>query len=81
MLVNLGVTMEQSGMMLNAVSYYREAVASCPSHSRAHKLLGSCLLGLGELRSAKTALCRAVELSPHFADAYCDLGSTLQVCG
>jgi tetratricopeptide (TPR) repeat protein len=76
--VNLGVTMEQCGLLVTAASYYREAVVVCEENARAIKLLGSCLLGLGDTRDAVVLLKRAVQVNPRFADAYCDLGSALQ---
>eukprot|EP00976_Prorocentrum_cordatum_P107619 1194674-Prorocentrum_minimum.AAC.13 len=73
--------MERSGMLLNASRYYWEAVAIQPDHARSVKLLGSCLLGLGELKAARAALRRASLLQPFFPDAHCDLGTVLQELG
>ncbi|KAH0455522.1 hypothetical protein IEQ34_015554 [Dendrobium chrysotoxum] len=79
--VNLGISLEAEGMLLGACEHYREAAILCPSHFRALKLLGSALLGVGEVKAAVKALEEAVFLNPHYADAYCDLGSALHAMG
>lgn len=79
--VNLGISLEGEGMVLNACEHYREAAILCPTHFRALKLLGSALFGMGEYRAAEKALEEAVFLRPDYADAHCDLGSSLHALG
>ncbi|KAJ3693413.1 hypothetical protein LUZ60_008893 [Juncus effusus] len=79
--VNLGISFESEGMILNACEHYREAAILNPSHFRALKLLGSALFGVGEYRAAEKALEEAIYLRPDYADAHCDLGSTLHAMG
>jgi tetratricopeptide (TPR) repeat protein len=79
--VNLGIAMEAEGMVLGACEHYREAAILSPSHSRALKLLGSALFGVGEYRAAEKALEEAIFLKPDYADAHCDLGSALHAVG
>ncbi|KAJ7209968.1 hypothetical protein O6H91_Y479700 [Diphasiastrum complanatum] len=75
--INLGVTMEADGMLLCACDHYRHAAALNPAHSRALKLLGSALLGVGDYDAAVKALTDAITMKPDYADAHCDLGSAL----
>ncbi|KAF9602146.1 hypothetical protein IFM89_025313 [Coptis chinensis] len=79
--VNLGISLEGEGMALSACEHYREAVALCPTHFRAMKLLGSALFGVGEYKAAEKALEEAIFLKSDYADAHCDLGSTLHAIG
>lgn len=79
--VNLGISLEGEGMVLNACEHYREAAILCPTHFRSLKLLGSALFGVGEYRAAEKALEEAVFLRPDYADAHCDLGSSLHAVG
>lgn len=79
--VNLGISLEGEGMVMNACEHYREAAILCPTHFRALKLLGSALFGVGEYRAAEKALEEAVFLRPDYADAHCDLGSALHAMG
>ncbi|XP_068660710.1 uncharacterized TPR repeat-containing protein At1g05150-like [Aristolochia californica] len=79
--VNLGITLEGEGLLLNASEHYREAAILCPTHYRALKLLGSALFGVGEYGPAETALEEAILLNPDYADAHCDFGSVLHAIG
>ncbi|KAJ0972027.1 hypothetical protein J5N97_019986 [Dioscorea zingiberensis] len=79
--VNLGISMEGDGLLINAAEHYREAAILCPTHYRALKHLGSALFGVGDYGSAEKALEAAVSLNPNFADAHCDLGSVLHALG
>ncbi|KAG0488032.1 hypothetical protein HPP92_006843 [Vanilla planifolia] len=72
--VNLGIVMESEGLVINACEHYREAAILFPSHYRALKLLGSALLGVGELEQAQKALEEAILLKPDYPEALCDLG-------
>ena len=53
---------------------YAKAALLAPNHPRIHKLLGSARLALGNASGAATALERALEINPDFADAWADLG-------
>ncbi|MCO5600435.1 hypothetical protein L7F22_054548 [Adiantum nelumboides] len=79
--VNLGITLEGQGMLLSAAEHYKEAAKLSPKSHRACKLLGSALYGVGDFRAAENALREAIVLKPDFADAHCDLGSTLHALG
>ncbi|MCO5567212.1 hypothetical protein L7F22_020901 [Adiantum nelumboides] len=79
--VNLGITLEGQGMLLSAAKHYKEAAKLSPKNHRACKLLGSALYGVGDFRAAENALREAIVLKPDFADAHCDLGSTLHALG
>lgn len=79
--VNLGIALEGDGMLLSACEHYKKATTLSPRHYRALKLLGSALYGLGEYREAERALTEAISLKLDFADAHCDLGSTIHAIG
>lgn len=79
LLVNLGVSHETQGNLELAIRCYREATKNKPDYARAHKLLGSCLIETQNYEVAISALEKAIQYSPGFADAYCDLGCALQV--
>lgn len=51
-----------------------DAVRLNPKHFRALKLLGSAMYARGDLQAACTALESALQLTPAYADAHCDLG-------
>ncbi|KAF5950633.1 hypothetical protein HYC85_012626 [Camellia sinensis] len=79
--VNLGISLEGEGMVISACEHYREAAILCPTHFRALKLLGSALFGVGEYKAAVKALEEAIYLKDDYADAHCDLASTLHAMG
>lgn len=79
--VNLGIVLEEEGLLMNSCQHYREAAMLNPHHHRAMKLLGSALYGLGEFHAAEEALQNALYLEPDYVDAHCDLGSTLHALG
>jgi Flp pilus assembly protein TadD len=47
-----------------------------PFYPKACKLQGGVLLALGRMAEAEKLLARAVEQSPDYAEAWCDLGTT-----
>ena len=49
----------------------RAALELAPRHPRLHKLLGSALFAMGDLPGAESALRRALNLRPDYADAWC----------
>nr|CAD1837509.1 unnamed protein product [Ananas comosus var. bracteatus] len=74
--VNLGIAMEGEGMIGRLRALPRGG------HPLLHSLPlpqapGQCPLRVGEYRAAEKALEEAVFLRPDYADAHCDLGSTL----
>jgi tetratricopeptide (TPR) repeat protein len=79
--VNMGIVLEAEGLLLNACEQYEKALSFAPKHPRALKLLGSCLYGVGEYRRAEKVLTEAIDASPGFADAHCDLASALHAIG
>eukprot|EP00250_Pteridium_aquilinum_P000217 c10241_g3_i1 orf=1-1827(-) len=79
--VNLGIALEGDGMLLSACEHYKKATTLSPRHYRALKLLGSALYGVGEYKAAERALTEAITIKPDFADAHCDLGSTVHAIG
>ena len=79
--VNMGVTFEYQGYLFAACDCYRSAIAEDPRNFRAHKLLGSAYVGLGEFEAAEASLAVALDISPEFVDAHCDLGVTQKALG
>lgn len=79
--VNLGITLEVQGLLINACEQYREAFLVCPKLSSAAKLLGSALYELGEYEASVEALQLALALKPDYVDAQCDLGLAYYAAG
>ncbi|KAL3514117.1 hypothetical protein ACH5RR_026834 [Cinchona calisaya] len=79
--VNLGIVLENEGMILNACEHYREAVILRPSHFRALKRLGSALVLVGEYSAGVKALKEAIFKQKDYVDAYYDLGLALIAMG
>ncbi|KAH7295466.1 hypothetical protein KP509_27G049500 [Ceratopteris richardii] len=79
--MNFGIALETEGMLFSAAEHYQEAVKLSPQNHKALKLLGSALYGAGDYRLAEKALKEAIAIQPDFADAHCDLGSTLHAIG
>ncbi|CDP01041.1 unnamed protein product [Coffea canephora] len=79
--VNLGLVLENEGMVFNACDHYREAVILCPTHFRALKRLGSALVAVGEYGAGVVALEEAVFLNRAYVDAFYDLASALVAMG
>lgn len=79
--LNLGLVLENEGMVLNACDHYREAVILCPTHFRARKRLGSALIAVGEYRAGIMALEEAVFLKEDYVDAYYDMALALLAVG
>ena len=79
MYVNLGITFESMGLLLNACENYRAACHYEPNANyRARKLFGSAMYALGEYAEAEDALQHALAISRaqrmEYEDAHCDLG-------
>ncbi|KAL6775942.1 hypothetical protein ACKKBG_A19195 [Auxenochlorella protothecoides x Auxenochlorella symbiontica] len=74
--VNLGITLEASGLLMAACEEYEQATALNTNHFRAFKLTGSAKYALGDFDGAKRALKAALRLKRDYADAHCDLGCT-----
>lgn len=61
---NLGIVLQQRGRHTEAAAEFRLAVRQDPAFGPAHLLLGTSLLELGQPRTAKSTLQRAVALLP-----------------
>ena len=74
---NLGVVMEQSGQVDEAIAHYREAVRLKPDYPEAYNNLGNALARLGRWSEATLQYARAVRVRPGFAAAEYDWGTAL----
>lgn len=73
--LNLGVELQHTGRLDEAVASFSRAVALEPAYVSAHYQLGATLLQLGRLPAAQAALETAVRLGPRHADAWLALGN------
>ncbi len=60
-----------------SIAFFRKAIKIAPSYSRAHFLLGTAYMDLGQWEEAESALSKAVELNDKLGLAFLELGSCL----
>jgi predicted O-linked N-acetylglucosamine transferase (SPINDLY family) len=78
---NLGVALQETGRIDEAIGAYRRAIELKPSLAAAYYNLGSALRRKGRFDEAITAFGFAIELDPNHAAAHNNLGGTLQQTG
>ncbi len=66
----LGVCLQNTGKLAEAVSVYREAIALNPQNINLHNNLGSALHSLGHEEQALACYEKAITIDPNCADAY-----------
>jgi len=78
---NLGVALQQTGRMQEAMTQWEQAVRVNPDYAQAHYDLGVALAHAGKIQEALQHFEQAVRISPGFADAHCNLGIALMRLG
>jgi predicted O-linked N-acetylglucosamine transferase (SPINDLY family) len=79
--LNLGVTLQELGSLLEAKANYERAIALNAQLVEAHSNLGVTLQELGQLDKSVSRLKQAIALKPDFADACNNLGNSLRELG
>ena len=74
---NLGLSLFQSGLAIEAIEHYERALELSPEYPEAHNNLGSALTSLGRLDEAIVHFRKAVDLDPTRIGAQTNLGTTL----
>lgn len=72
---NLGVALEESGDINNALLHYKKAITLRPHYAEAHNNMGSALSKIGNIQGAEKHFREAVRLRPDFAKAHNNLGN------
>jgi tetratricopeptide (TPR) repeat protein len=79
--INLGVYYYQQGLIFDAGSEFREALALAPQHAVAHANLGNVLAAQGRPEQAADEYRQAIALDPRFVPARFNLGNVLAALG
>ncbi|MFC1857526.1 tetratricopeptide repeat protein [Thermodesulfobacteriota bacterium] len=74
---NLGVALEEKGMIDKAADHFRAALAIKPDYAEAHNNLGFVLATKGRTIEAISHYSMAIRLNPYFAKAHLNLGNAL----
>jgi tetratricopeptide (TPR) repeat protein len=78
---SLGLCLQKSGRLAEAMEQYDEALQIKPDYAEAHNNLGSDLLHAGRLAEAENQFKQALQINPDLAAAYNNLGYALQQSG
>ena len=78
---NLGLVLQGSGKVSEAIAHYEQALRIKPDDAEAHNNLGLALQGLGKVSEAIAHYKQALRIKPDFADAHNDLGTALAQTG
>jgi len=78
---NLGLVLQDSGRMSEAIEHYEQALRIEPDDAEAHNNLGLVLQGSGRMSEAIEHYEQALRIKPDFADAHNDLGTALAQTG
>jgi predicted TPR repeat methyltransferase/thioredoxin-like negative regulator of GroEL len=78
---NLGVSLQDSGMLKEAKSSYRRAIVLKPDFGEAYGNLGRTLQELGKLEESGTIFGRLILLKPDDYEAHSNLGNVRQELG
>ncbi len=81
LLFNLGVVMENKGLVDEAIASYRACLELDPSHPRAHYNVGRLLHRKGRYAEAEAEHRLAVRLDPDYAMGHVGLGEALRAQG
>lgn len=79
--VLLGTAYCMAGQYNPAVEVLTPLLVNDPSNAHAQSAIGAAWMGLGDIRSAKVALEKAVSLNPELADAHFNLAQVLLTTG
>ena len=74
---NLGIVLQSTGRLGDAIVEYERAIAIDPDHANAHSNLGVLLRAAGRPEEAEAAYRTAIRLRPDHVDAYTNLGILL----
>ena len=78
---HLGIALEQTGKVREAIGHYERALQINPDYAEAHYDLGSTLAQEGMIPEAIEHLERALQIRPDYAEAHYILGVTLGLAG
>ena len=78
---HLGIALEQTGKVREAIGHYEQALQINPDYAEAHYDLGSTLAQAGRTPEAIEHLERALQIRPDYAEAHYILGMTLGLAG
>ena len=78
---NLGLVLQGSGKVSEAIAHYEQALRIEPDDAEAHNNLGLVLQGSGKVSEAIAHYKQALRINPDFADAHNDLGTALAQTG
>jgi len=76
-----GLRHHQSGQLVEAERFYRQALAADPRQADALHLLGVIAHQTGDNQTAAELIGKAIEISPAFASYHSNLGNVLQALG
>jgi tetratricopeptide (TPR) repeat protein len=76
---NLGIVLQSTGRLGDAIVEYERAIAIDPDHANAHSNLGVLLRAAGRPEEAEAAYRTAIRLRPDHVDAYTNLASCSMV--
>lgn len=77
----LGAIRQSQGLLDDAISALKVAVALMPEDSEVHYNLGNCFYDIKQLSEAADSYRNAIKLKPAFTQAHYNLGSTLKEQG
>ncbi len=77
----LGLTLQETERLQEAVDCYRTAIDLDPDYAIAHNNLGSVLQDLGKWEEAVASCRKAIAINPDYAEAYNNLGNALKDLG
>ena len=77
----LGVVLEQSGRIPEAIGHLKEALQIKPDFAEAHYNLGVALMATGRMPEAIEQFEQALRINPNYAEAHCNLGIALGQAG
>jgi len=75
-LFDLALELEDSGRLVEAVEYYRQAIELQPNDPILHFNLGNTLFGIGRYEETIASFEKALEHDPEYAEAWNNLGNT-----
>ena len=78
---NLGVTLQNLGLMDEAVKSYEKALAFKPDYTEAHNNLGNIFKELEQLDAAVKSYEKVIAINPDYPEAHYNLGNTLRQLG
>ncbi|SVC08227.1 uncharacterized protein METZ01_LOCUS261081, partial [marine metagenome] len=74
---NLGVLLEEKGMVSEAITHYKTAIKLNPGYDKIYSNIGNALFALGKTEEAISYHKIAIKLKPNFARSHINLGNVL----